>query len=371
MKPGILFLDDDLHLLKSIQRFLNKYVGEWNIHFNTSFEAALETLTQEKIDVAFLDINLPQKNGFELLNHIKKSDTLKNIEIVMITGMEDEELKREALNYGATDLLQKPVQPEDLIARIKATLKTKLFHDELVKKNILLSEQLIASQKMEITGVLAAGIIHDIRNIFNVIQNYPVIIKSKLEKNEVVEKELEKIQFAASRAESILRQILIFSKHEERKDNFITDINVVVKDTLTLLEPTLPYNIELVNNLNEGALVGNFNATLLTQMIMNLVINAKEAIGRGKGKIEISTSREVMNDRTYFVLRIMDNGPGIPEAIQSKIFNNRVSTKQKGRNFGFGLSIVSLLAEKLKGKIEVKSKLGYGTTFIIYLPSGE
>ena len=370
MKPGILFLDDDKNLLASIRRYLKKYTEEWRLYFVSSYSEAVEVLKNEKIDVVFCDINLPVKNGFDVLRYIKNDVVLNTIEIVMITGMDDSELKRRVLDDGASDLLQKPIKSEDLIARIKSTLKVKLYQDELIETNTILKDKLIASQKMEITSVLATGIIHDIRNIINIIHNYPEIIKIKLDKNQIVEDELGKIQFAASRAESILRQILMFSKKTYVVDCF-TDINQVVYDVIKLLETSIPMNIIINACLTEGKLIVKSNSMVLSQLIMNLIINAKEAIGKEGGGIDIKTGNEIFNNKLNYFITVTDNGPGIPEEIKNSIFEKNYSTKEGGQNFGFGLPVVKLLVEKINGHIELASVLNKGTTFKILIPAEE
>jgi len=370
VKPGILFLDDDKNLLASIRRYLKKYTEEWRLYFVSSYSEAVEVLKNEKIDVVFCDINLPVKNGFDVLRYIKNDVVLNTIEIVMITGMDDSELKRRVLDDGASDLLQKPIKSEDLIARIKSTLKVKLYQDELIETNTILKDKLIASQKMEITSVLATGIIHDIRNIINIIHNYPEIIKIKLDKNQIVEDELGKIQFAASRAESILRQILMFSKKTYVVDCF-TDINQVVYDVIKLLETSIPMNIIINACLTEGKLIVKSNSMVLSQLIMNLIINAKEAIGKEGGGIDIKTGNEIFNNKLNYFITVTDNGPGIPEEIKNSIFEKNYSTKEGGQNFGFGLPVVKLLVEKINGHIELASVLNKGTTFKILIPAEE
>jgi len=336
----------------------------------SSYSEAVEVLKNEKIDVVFCDINLPVKNGFDVLRYIKNDVVLNTIEIVMITGMDDSELKRRVLDDGASDLLQKPIKSEDLIARIKSTLKVKLYQDELIETNTILKDKLIASQKMEITSVLATGIIHDIRNIINIIHNYPEIIKIKLDKNQIVEDELGKIQFAASRAESILRQILMFSKKTYVVDCF-TDINQVVYDVIKLLETSIPMNIIINACLTEGKLIVKSNSMVLSQLIMNLIINAKEAIGKEGGGIDIKTGNEIFNNKLNYFITVTDNGPGIPEEIKNSIFEKNYSTKEGGQNFGFGLPVVKLLVEKINGHIELASVLNKGTTFKILIPAEE
>lgn len=376
MKPGILFLDDEIHLLKSVKRYLHKFENQWNIYLSSSFDDAIIVLKTEAIDIAILDVNLPGKGGFDLLKYIKNDDNLKNIEIVMLTGLKDRKLKREALSFGASDLLQKPIQPEDLIARISSTLKVKQYQDELANKNKILQNELINSQKMEITGILAAGVIHDIRNIFSIIQNYPYIIESKLKKNLDVNKELKKIQIASQRAESILQQILFFAKHETM-DEYKVDLNIIIKETIELLESVIPNSIKIIQNFSNKSICGIYNKQYIIQVIMNLLINAKEAIGSESGKIKITTSQITINNNPninngrYNKIEINDTGKGMDSDELKKIFATNYTSKTEGKNFGFGLSVIKILIQKLKGIIHVESEKGKGTSFIIYLLEGK
>lgn len=375
MKPGILFLDDDHALLSSIKRYLHKYKNLWDMYFVENFEEAVEIVNKSSVDVALLDIYLPIKGGFDLLKHVKKDEKLKNIEIVMLTGMKDQKLKREALDAGAADLLQKPIQPEDLIARIKSTLKVKQYRDQLTQKNKNLEKELVKSQKMELTAVLAAGITHDMRNILTVINNYPYIIKKKLEEKESIEKELKKIEIASRRAESILRQILSFAKDGEIEICEI-DINTVIIEITGLLEVIMPVKISLELNLANEPLLGYYNKQHLTQIVMNLILNAKDAIEDNVGLIQISTDcvkgmveKQELGTK-YNRIIVTDNGKGLNQETIKKIFDQSFSTKKGGDNFGFGLSVVKILVEQLNGFIDIKSKEKEGTSFFIYLPVG-
>jgi putative two-component system response regulator len=140
-KPGILFVDDEKSFLQSIQRILHKYSQGWNLGFVNSVDEALQELQNEKYDVVVTDIKMPGKDGFDLISILKNKSTSHDIPIIVLTGSDENQLKTQALNLGATDLLNKPLDPAELIARIQNTLNLKFFEDQIKNQNKILEEK--------------------------------------------------------------------------------------------------------------------------------------------------------------------------------------------------------------------------------------
>ncbi|MFC2170590.1 diguanylate cyclase [Calditrichota bacterium] len=148
-KYRILFVDDEPYLLDGIKRMLHEKKHEWILDFTTSAFEAEELIKEKSYDVVVLDVRMPQKSGFDILTDLKIHEKRENFEVIMLTGLEERELKRKALALGANDLLTKPVVQEDLVARLESAIRTKTYRDEMLqrtsdleKKNVRLEEEI-------------------------------------------------------------------------------------------------------------------------------------------------------------------------------------------------------------------------------------
>ncbi len=141
MKPRILFVDDSRQILDSLARMLNGMRREWEMIWLDDPRLAWTTLQAEAFDAAVLDVRMPGLTGLELLQYMKTCDSTRDIPVVMLTGLEDRDLKRQALDLGAADLLNKPVQCEDLVARLKNVLRIKAYQDRLRLQTIELEKR--------------------------------------------------------------------------------------------------------------------------------------------------------------------------------------------------------------------------------------
>jgi response regulator RpfG family c-di-GMP phosphodiesterase len=138
MIQRILFVDDEPRVLNGLRRLLSDRPKHWEICFAGSADEALELLHSESIDTVVSDINMPGKDGFELLKTIRETEAFSDVPVVILTGNAETDLKRQALNLGATDLLTKPVDAGDLVARLRNTLQLKAYQDELRGVNRIL-----------------------------------------------------------------------------------------------------------------------------------------------------------------------------------------------------------------------------------------
>ncbi len=141
MKPRILFVDDEPQVLEGLKRMLSFMDDEWDMTFLDSPETLLEHMASGVCDGVVSDLKMPGINGFELLEELCGSEKTKDVPVVILTGAGEDDLKRRALELGATDLLNKPVAREDLLARIKSMLRLKSVQDELKRHNALLEQR--------------------------------------------------------------------------------------------------------------------------------------------------------------------------------------------------------------------------------------
>ena len=147
MRQHVLFVDDDSSFLDGLRRILHSQRSRWEMTFVTSVDDAVECLETRTVDTIVSDVMLPGKNGFDLLRAVSASATSRHVPVIMITGAGQRSLKRRALDEGATDLLSKPIDPEDLTARIRNALRLKTYQDEIKTQNETLERKVRARTK--------------------------------------------------------------------------------------------------------------------------------------------------------------------------------------------------------------------------------
>lgn len=145
---NILFVDDEPVFIDSLKRLLRKHT-EWNLSFALTVDEALAITKEKQIDLIISDVHMPEKSGFDLLKILQSDQKNKEIPVIILTGNAERDLKRDALNLGATDLLNKPINYEDLVARISSVLKLKKYQDSIKNHNVLLEEK-VAQRTLEL-----------------------------------------------------------------------------------------------------------------------------------------------------------------------------------------------------------------------------
>jgi len=240
-----------------------------------------------------------------------------------------------------------------------------------------LEQQLRQGQKMEAIGKLAGGVAHDFNNIVTIITGYSDLLLSRIGPEDPMRRELEQIKKAGDRAHSLTRQLLAFSRRQMLQPK-VLDLNAVVTNLEPMLQRLIGENIELATVMKPGLGQVRADPGLIEQVIMNLAINARDAMPQG-GKLLIESDNVVLDEAyarlhlptqpgSYVCLAVSDTGCGMDEATQSRIFEPFFTTKDKGKGTGLGLSTVYGIVKQSGGYIWVYSERGQGTTFKIYLP---
>ena len=244
----------------------------------------------------------------------------------------------------------------------------------------ILEDEFRQAQKMEAVGRLAGGIAHDFNNLLMVIGGYTEVMLTEIEQGHPLEVKARAIQQASDRATMLTRQLLAFSR-KQLLELKVVDLNAVVEDMERLLQPLIGVDVELKTKLASDAGHMRADAGQLEQVLMNLVVNSKDAMPNG-GRILIETAnvtRDNAHDSEqtfikpgeYVMLSVTDNGLGMDKETQSRIFEPFFTTKEKGKGTGLGLSTVYGIVKQSGGYVVVQSEVGQGTTFHIYLPRVE
>ncbi|KAF3887932.1 MULTISPECIES: hybrid sensor histidine kinase/response regulator [Nostocales] len=413
----ILVVDDSptntAFLLGILQQFCFKVV------IANSGESALEQLVNISPSLILLDVVLPKMNGFELCCRLKASEATRDIPIIFMTSLSKVEDKVRGLNLGAVDYITKPLQKEEVLARVNVHIKLKHLHKQLEEKTKQLTLtlqqlqesqlQLIQKEKMTTLGQLIAGVAHEINNPIGSISANTIYASTyvrelvqhiRLYQQKVTDTEIQKhaqeidleyivedlpniltsIQGCTSRIKDISESLRNFSRNDTE---VMVPFNIHdgLESTLLILKHRLQAyskypKIDVIKNYGDlptiDCLPGQLN-----QVFMNLLANAIDALREPtqehdlpdleNPRIWIQTS--LSDDRLKVVVRIRDNGVGISPEIQQKLFEYAFTTKPVGKGTGLGLAIAhQIVVERHGGSIEVNSTIGQGSEFVIKLP---
>jgi PAS domain S-box-containing protein len=252
---------------------------------------------------------------------------------------------------------------------------SKTKQDEAEKSSLL--QQLQHTQKQESLGQLSSGIAHNFNNILGIIIGHCGLIKRNFQ---TAEKNIPMIEAAVERAAELCREMMAYSSKDKLT---ITKVNMAIQvdETVVMLKSSLPQNTVIKTNLSASIPMIEGDASQLNQVVMNLIINASEAIGTVQGEVNVSLAKfDVIAGKTledcngkpipsgeYVCLEVTDNGCGMDETTISRLFEPFYTTKLTGR--GLGMSAVLGIIKSHAGVLQLFSELGQGTTFKVYLPA--
>ena len=421
----ILLVDDNPTNLKVLSEALQ---GQgWKTLMAIDGESAIEQAEYARPDLILLDVMMPGIDGFQTCEKLKQNPDLQDVPVIFMTALSDAVNKVKGLELGAVDYITKPFQQEEVIARVKLHLKLSQLTLELERRvqqrtaeleasietlqNTQL--QLIQSEKMSTLGQLVAGIGHEINNpinfvsgnlrhiadyandLLNLVHTYQKHVPNPGEAvDELIEdidlpylaedlpKLMDSIQQGVVRLRDISASLRSFARADiaEKVEYQIHD---GLDSTVMLLKHRLKANenhpeIEVVREYRQLPPISCYPGQL-NQVFMNVIANAidafeeanqqrsYESLVENPNKITIKSAVDSANQTV--TVRIQDNGPGMPEHVKTKIFDQSFTTKPVGKGTGLGLAISrQIILEKHCGQLECHSELGQGTEFVIVLP---
>lgn len=239
-----------------------------------------------------------------------------------------------------------------------------------------IEEQYRQSQKMEAIGQLAGGIAHDFNNLLTIIAGYCDLLLARCPSADASRPMIEEIRKAGERSAGLARQLLAFSRNQVLAPR-VLDLNAIIRDMENMLHRLIGEDITLTTCLDPDLALVSADASQIEQVIMNLAVNARDAMPRG-GRLTIETgyyqqavSSPDMPPGLYVALRVSDSGTGMSEETKARIFEPFFTTKEKSRGTGLGLATVHGIVKQSGGAIQVASEPGRGTIFHIFLPQVE
>ena len=398
----ILIVDDEPSIRKMLQRTLD---GEGFITATASNGLeALQLLQDLAVALVVTDITMPKMDGLELTRTIK---TRFDADVIVITGQTHAYHYEELIHLGASDFIEKPINRKELVMRIKRVLNERQLRAELVRYH----QELAQAQKLESIGLLAAGIAHEINTPIQYIGDNTDFLKESFAEllssieafqtfydlarhgktdaqsldtlGEVLEESdleylreeiplaIEQSMDGVRRVQKIVKSMKEFS-HPGSDEKAMADIHHTIENTVTVTTNEWKYCAEIAMDFVEDMPPIYCDASAMSQVFLNMIINGTHAIMEKagpepteKGKITISTTK----DDTWAEIRISDTGTGIPQENIQKVFDPFFTTKEVGKGTGQGLAISRSVVEDMhQGKLEIKTREGQGTSFIIKLP---
>jgi two-component system, cell cycle sensor histidine kinase and response regulator CckA len=360
--------DDTLLLLRELRRGGYEPTAQ-----RVENAAEMEEALRQKWDIIISDYSLPNFDPLRALRILQNQGL--DIPCIVISGSVDESTILAAMRAGAGDYLMK-----DNLMRLTPAVERELREAEGRRELRRLEEQFRHAQKMEAIGRLAGGVAHDFNNLLTVIIGYSDLLLSTTTTTlpEPTRSALDEIRKAADRGGELTRQLLIFSRRQTLNPK-IVHLNELVANMEKMLRRLIGEDIDLVTLFKPGLNEVVTDEGQFEQVIMNLVVNARDAMPNG-GKLTIETANVEVSARrvsadvdlapgSYVMLAITDSGIGIDAETRSHLFEPFFTTKEAGKGTGLGLATAYGIVRQSGGEIAVYSEPGYGATFRIYLPS--
>ncbi len=344
-----------------------------------SGEELLSSLGGLNVDLVFLDILLKgEMDGVETARRVKESYGLP---VILLTALDNQETLERAKIAEPFAFIAKPFDERDLRNAVVISLYRHGMEQALRRKE----EQLRRSQKMEAIGRLTGGIAHDFNNLLTVILGYAKLMNEELARADLsdsraLKRDLEGIRKAALRSAALTRQLLSFSRHQTQEKRTV-DVNQIVADMEKMLERLVGDDVRMQVDLLAADARVRIDPSQLEQVVMNLAVNARDAMPDG-GRLTIRTDvrelageaiggRDDLRPGRFVAMTVRDTGVGMSPETAEKVFEPFFTTKALGQGTGLGLSTVYGIVAQGGGFVELDSDVGRGTTFTVHLPVHE
>ena len=362
--------DDTLVLLRQLRN------GGYDPTYQQVDSAAAmqEALQGSSWDIIISDYNLP---GFSAAGALQiLQETGQDLPFIILSGVIGEDDAVAAMKAGAQDYIMKGD-----VARLIPAIDRELREAERRRERRQLEVQFLQSQKMESIGRLAGGVAHDFNNLLTSIMGHAQLGAMALPQQHFLHTHLDEIQRAAESASNLTRQLLAFSRRQVIEPKTI-NLNDLISNISKMLQRLIGEDVELVTLAKPDLGLVTVDPGQFEQVIMNLVVNARDAMPQG-GRITIETANVTLKNAPSalhipglppgpcVILSVADTGVGMTEEIKTKIFEPFFTTKEEGKGTGLGLATCYGIVKQSGGHIQVETAPGLGSTFAIYLSRAE
>jgi signal transduction histidine kinase len=374
VRISVLLIEEDDGDARFLREALDGTVGyAFNVTHVTRVSDALKTLAEHPYDIILLDLTLSDVRGTDSFLMLRARAT--TVPILVLADLTDETFAIRAVQEGAQDYVIKGYADERTLLR---SIRYSMERWQALSALRDSKEQLLQAQKMEAIGRLAGGIAHDFNNLLTSILGFSHMILDEAHSHPAIQGDIKEVIKAADRAAKLTGQLLAFSRKHLIQLKTI-DINHIVVEMDHFLRRALGEDIEFVTILGENIGFIEADTAQIEQVIMNLAVNARDAMPKG-GRLVIETGRHTarhdekkshgdLKAGRYVTLSVRDTGCGMSEDVRQHLFEAFYTTKRTGT--GLGLSMVKGIVDQSHGLIDVQSDPGNGTAFAIFLPQSK
>lgn len=373
-RAKVLVIDDELGPRESVRILLKP---DYEVLCADSVDRGLDLLRQHQPELVILDIRMPGRTGIEGLQDIRAADP--HVSIVMLTGFGALETAQQAIRLGANDYVCKPFDTQEMrdmvrryVERTRIQRQGASMQDQLRQINERLTEELARRERLAAVGQASSEMAHDLRSPLMVISGYAELLARQIEEarglptdaQEKAIRYLEAISQNVQRCCQMVNEWMMLGRvgRETWKEVPLTDVLTDVASGVKALAEARRVEVHVHPPEENVSILGH--RFMVIRALRNLAVNAIQACTPGQGDVWL-TARLAGNE---VEIRVEDTGCGIPEEIKPRLFEPYFTTKTDGTGAGLGLAIVKRVVEDHGGRIEVDSRVGMGTTFLIRLP---
>ena len=340
-----------------------------------SLSKAERFLKQIKFDLIFTDLSLPDSEGTETIKTLEQKTI--NTPLIVLTGREDDQTLGEIVGHANVyDYITKSELNINVLRRsILYSITKKVANDD----RRCFEAQLRQAQKMEIVGQLTSGIAHDFNNKLTIMLGCIAAADSQLDEGHPAKRFLNRANQSVETAVGLTKKLLSFGRKAQVENDHVDSVEDVIRQTMHVVSDLIDKNIQVSLQVEEELFPVCAGVTDIDQIIMNLVINARDAIS-GQGNINVYVERALgvasharaycgePKEGDYLLVSVQDTGSGMSAETIAKIFQPFFTTKNEGSGTGLGMSVVKGIITDCNGLMDVESKEGHGTTFKVYIP---
>jgi two-component system, cell cycle sensor histidine kinase and response regulator CckA len=347
--------------------------GGYDVSFERvdSAEALTAALILDKWDIVFSDYSIPGFSGVAALKLIRERGL--DLPFIFVSGTIGEEVAVEAMKLGASDYVMK-----GNTARLLPAIRRELDDASLRQQHSSVQQRMRQLEKFEAIGKLAGGIAHDFNNVIGAVTGWAELGLGEAPPSSATARYFEKIREQSLRAAGLTRQLLAYARKQKLEPRNV-ELNQLVIETMALLRRVIGEHIQVKLELSAEAPIVRADPTQIEQVLMNLCLNARDAMPNG-GELIVKTEMielgpEYCKVRTYakvgqyVQLSVSDNGTGMDNSTVEHIFEPFFTTKEVGAGTGLGLPTALGIVKQHNGMIEVESHPAEGTTFKVLLPA--